>query len=199
MGADNAVGDIYDIDIILEEGEYTAWLVNQFNKRVGYFDKDFSKKLALFSADGLVEKAILSFIALKDNVEESDDGKSVVRGTYWGNVAVICYSPAESAAFETFIANVAAKIADDVRPKIDLGDEVAKNVVATKGQWLPTQNAVLPDNDKTLRYIKRRRKATEKLVDQGRAGNKGCYVLSWAFIIAVIAVIAFAVKSCLGL
>lgn len=44
----------------------------------------------------------------------------------------------------------------------------------------------------------RRRSVTDKLIDQGRAGNKGCYLASWAFLLAVVALIVFGFKSCLG-
>lgn len=205
LSADNAVGDIYDIDLNLDNGLYTAWLVNKFNQRIGYFNSSFSHKLALMSAEGMTLKAILSFIAYT-----ADNSKAAKKGTnesvdysdygrYWGNAAVICFNENNSEAFGNYIQEVASSIADDVRPNIDLSDETAVKIQQSNGDWLPKQNISLPDTKEGMTFIKRRRRLMERVVDQGRARNKGCYVVSWAFIIIVIAAVVLSIKSCAGL
>lgn len=189
LGANNAVGDIYDIDIDINEGAHKAWLVSQFGDRVGYFDADFSRKLSLLAADGLQLRGILSFVAFTDHPDE---------GHYWGQAAVICYSAAYEAEFDHFIANVAAKIGQDVRPRIDLGEDAVNHIIESNGEWMPKQTVSLPDVGKGMAIIKRRRSVTDKLIEQGRAGNKGCYVLSWVFLLALVALIVFGAKSCFG-
>ena len=189
LGANNAVGDIYDIDIEIEEGIHKAWLVSKFGDRVGYFDADFSRKLSLRAAEGLQLRAILSFVAFTDHPDE---------GHYWGQAAVICYSAAYEAEFDRFIGNVAAKIGQDVRPRIDLGEDAVQSIIDSDGEWMPKQTISLPDVNKGIAFIKRRRSVTDKLIDQGRAGNKGCYVLSWVFLLALVALVVFGAKSCFG-
>lgn len=189
LGASNAVGDIYDIDIDIEDGTHKAWLVSRFEERVGYFDAEFSRKLSLLSADGLQLRAILSFVAFTDHPDE---------GHYWGQAAVICYSAAYEAEFDHFIANVATKIGQDVRPRIDLGEDAVNHIIESNGEWMPKQTVSLPDVGKGMAIIKRRRSVTDKLIEQGRAGNKGCYVLSWVFLLALVALIVFGAKSCFG-
>ena len=44
--------------------------------------------------------------------------------------------------------------------------------------------------------MKSRRKMSEKLIEQGRKGNKGCYVVSWLFLLLVVAGLLFGLKSC---
>lgn len=189
LGADIAVGDVCGIEIDLEEGTHKAWITNSFNQRVAFFDPDFSRRLSLMAADGMVEKAVLSFVAFTDHPGE---------GHYWGQVAVMCYGAPYAAEFDEFVKNVAVKIAGDVRPRIDFDAEAVDKVIDSGGTWMPTQTVALPDMQKGMAVIKRRRSVTEKLIDQGRAGNKGCYIVSWIFLLAVVALIVFGFKSCLG-
>lgn len=44
--------------------------------------------------------------------------------------------------------------------------------------------------------MKGRRKMSEKLIEQGRKGNKGCYIVSWIFILAVVALALLGLKTC---
>lgn len=189
LGADIAVGDVCDIEIDLEDGVHKAWITNKAGQRVAFFDAKFSRKLSLLAADGLIEKAILSFVAFTDHPDD---------GHYWGQAAVICYGAPYAQEFDRFVDNVAAKIGSDVRPRIDFDAEAVDKVIDSGGTWMPIQNVTLPDMQKGAAIIKRRRSVTDKLIDQGRAGNKGCYLASWAFLLAVVALIVFGFKSCLG-
>lgn len=189
IGADNMVGDIYDIKVKLEDGIHKGWLDNRFDQRIGYLDQKTSRQVSLMAADGMVCKAILSFVAFSSTPGE---------GHYWGQVAIICYNPAYESEFDTFIKGVAAKISDDVRPKLDFESEGVEKVIESGGTWLPSQTVPLPETSKQMSIIKRRRKFSDRMIEQGRAGNKGCYVFSWVFLLAVVALIVFAFKGCMG-
>ena len=189
LSADNAVGDIYDIEIDMEDGVHKAWLVNRFGNKIGYFNPKFSRRLAVMAADWLKEKAILSFMAYTGNGE---------KGTYWGEMAVVCYDPAREAAFEKYLKGVSERIGDDIRPMIDFSDDAAEKIIETQGEWIPAQNIILPDQDKGKTYIKRRKRMAEKLADQGRAGNIGCYIASWAFIVIIVAAIVLGILAMMG-
>lgn len=188
LGADNLVGDIYSIDIEIIDGRQRAWLVSRFNARIGYFDDKFSRKLSLLQAQGLICKAILSFVAFTENADE---------GEYWGDMAVICYNPAYETEFESFMKGVSAKLADGVRPKIDFGSDGADKVIESAGSWMPKQTVSYPDKgqNKGTAIIKRRRSVTDKLVEQGRAGNKGCYVISWVVLLALVALVVYVIMK----
>ena len=189
LGADIAVGDVCDIEIELEDGRHTAWIANRQGQRVAFFDADFSRKLSLMAADGMIEKAILSFVAFTDHPDE---------GHYWGQAAVVCYGAPYAQEFDAFVQNVAAKIGDDARPRIDFDAEAVDKIIESDGTWMPTQTIPLPDMQKGMAIIKRRRSVTDKLIDQGRSGNKGCYVVSWAFLLVVVALVVIGLKSCFG-
>lgn len=189
IGADNMVGDVYDIKVEIKDGVHVGWLDNRFDQRIGYLDPDTSRQISLMAADGMVCKAILSFVAFTSVPDE---------GHYWGQVGIICYNPAYAAEFETFIKGVSEKISEDIRPKLDFESEGVNKIIESGGTWIPSQTISLPDTNKQMSIIKRKRKISDKMIEQGRAGNKGCYVVSWIFLLAVVALIVFAVKSLLG-
>lgn len=186
LSADNLIGDVYDIEVEIVDGVQQAWLVSRFDTRIGYFKADFSRRISILQAQGLTCKAVLSYVAFTDHPDE---------GVYWGNVAVICYNPAYAEAFENFIKQLSAKLADSVRPKIDLNAERVDKIIETDGQWFPKQTTSFPTKEKGTAIVKRRRSMTDKLVEQGRAGNKGCYVLSWVFLLALVALVVFIVMK----
>lgn len=191
LSADNMVGDVYDIDIVYdpETSATRAWLVSRFDERIGFFDPDVSRKINLARADGLECKGILSFLAFTNHPGD---------GHYWGSAAVICYPTAHAQEFTVFIDAVSKKIGDDVRPRIDFDGEAVDKVIESGGTWMPTQTITLPSDEKGMAILKRRRRMTDKLIEQGRARNKGCYVASWVCLLAVVALIVFGLKSCFG-
>ena len=189
LGADNSVGDIYDIHVLLEDGEQRAWLENRFGQRIGFLDEPTSRTMRTLQAEGLTTHAVLSFVAFTDHPDE---------GHYWGQVALICFKGTgpDAPAFEAFLANVAKRMGEGARIKVDLGAEGVAKLVESKGTWLPSQTVPLPENEKGTAYLKRRRKLTERAIDKGRAGNKGCYIISWAFLLVAVALIMFGLHSC---
>ena len=80
LGADNLVGDIYDIEFIVEDGVRTAWMKNRFDAMLGFFDPGTSRELSLCEAKGYKLQALLSFVAYS---EKPDPGE------YWGEAALI--------------------------------------------------------------------------------------------------------------
>lgn len=187
LGADNLVGDVYDIDIRFENDKHCAWLTNRFNQTIGFFDPDFSRQLSIFKARGLSMKALLSFIAYTDAPDP---------GFYWGEMAVICYKPSEEEVFSMFIRNIGKKMGDGIRPQVDLKSEGITRIIESKGEWTPEQTTPMPKLGKGTVIMKDKLSASEKMIEQGREGNKGCYVVSWAFIIAVVIGILVLAKSC---
>lgn len=187
LGADNLVGDIYEIENEIIDKEHRAWLISRFGKRVGYFKPKVSRELGVKAAQGMTCRAILCFVAFTDHPDD---------GHYWGEVALICFNPAYAAAFEKFIANISKRIGDGVRPAIDLDGKSIQQIIDSNGEWAPTQNLPLRKNDKGTAIIKSRRSISDKLIEQGRAGNKGCYIVSWIFLLVLVAFLLFGLYSC---
>lgn len=183
LGADNLVGDRFSIEFKLENGINIAWMKNKFNAFVGYFNPDVSRQLMIYQARGWKITALLSFVAYCDSPSP---------GEYWGEAALICYNPAyDSEAFEAFISTIGTMMEDSIRPDISLGRNGIEHVLNSGGTWRPTARIPLPKMANGMAILKKRRKISEKFIEQGRAGNRGCYTISWLFIaIIVIALIA---------
>lgn len=186
MGADNAVGDIYTIGLELGEDGHRAWLVNRFDKRVGFFSPAFSRRLSVLAAEGLELRAVLSYVAFSSDPEP---------GHYWGDASVMAYSPAYRAAFEQFIEHVSERMADGVRTKVDFESEGVQRIIESDGAWIPKQTVPMPEKSKGSVILKSHRSMMDKMVDAGRARNVGCYIGSWIFVLAIVALIAWGVYS----
>lgn len=187
VGPDNLIGDRYTIDCTIEQGVQKAWLVNRFGSRVGFFEPDFSRELSLKKAQGMDLTGILSFVAFSEEPEP---------GEYWGNAAIIGYDPADVAAMETFIEGVAGLIAKGIRPELAFENQGIDQIYQSKGTWLPSERVPLPEKQRGMAILKKRRSLTDGLIEQGRTGNKGCYILSWVFLLALVALVIFALKTC---
>lgn len=179
LGADNLVGDRFEIEFITKNGVSTAWMKNRFGGLVGYFDPETSRQLQIFQARGWVVTALLSFIA------SSNQGAN---RSYWGEAALVCYDPSDhSEAFDAFVATIGEMMRESIRPDISLGKDGVSHIVSSGGTWKPTGRIPLPKTDDNTAILKQGRSLNESLVEQARKGNKGCYLLSWIFILAVVA------------
>ena len=185
MGPDNIVGDDFSVVLKNHDGINKAWLVNKFNKEVGFLDVDASRKVQLALAKDQVIRAILSFVAYTDNPDP---------GCYWGQVAVFCYNPSYRQEFDRFIDNCASKISDGVRPNIDFGQQSVKNILSDSS-WLPKETVPFPKKETGFAILKDHRSISEKVIEQGRSKNIGCYVVSWAFIILLVLLFAYFLHS----
>lgn len=187
LGADNIIGDRYQIQLELDNGIHRGWLVNRFNARIGYFDEDFSRKLSLFKAKGMDLVAILSFVAFTESPEP---------GHYWGDMAVIAFPSSEKDSFSLFVDGVAQKIASGVRPDLDIPSSAIEEIVSSHGNWLPSKNLPFPTLDKGSVFLKKHKSLMDGVVEQGRKGNIGCYIVSWTILLAIVALVVFAIGSC---
>lgn len=176
MGPDNIVGDDYEVVFKTEEGRVVAWLNNKFGAEVGFLDANSSRKLQLAKARDQKIRAILSFVAYSDMPDP---------GLYWGQVALFCFNPAYSKEMDAFVDRVAEKIGEGIRPDINLGaSAVAK--IFEDDNWVPKDTVPLPKKETGMAILKDRQSVSEKMIEQGRAGNKGCYAVSWVFIALLV-------------
>lgn len=187
MGSNTLVGDRYRINLTMDEGNHRAWLVNKFNETIGYFDENFSRELSLYAAEGMELVGILSFVAFTETPEPVE---------YWGQAAVIGYSPHYAEEFNQFIDGVCGLIGKGIRPKLSLKGPAVDEIISSKGTWLPSEREPLPEKQRGMALLKTRRGFIDGLVEAGRAGNKGCYILSWAFLLALVAAVIIGLKSC---
>lgn len=190
MGADNLVGDKYTIEIRDTGEKYTANLVNRFGKEVGYLDERVVRRLQLAQAKGWVVGAFLSFVAFTEGKDDEHPGY------YWGEMALLAYDPKLASVMEAFEETLSKKMADGARPQVDFGQKSVELLMAGPGAWFPTDSAPRPKIGKGSSLLKDHRTPNERLIEQSRKGNIGCYIASWAFIILMVALVVFALHSC---
>ena len=187
LGADNLVGDTFDIEFHTEGGASIAWMKNRFGALIGFFDPAFSRQLSILEARGWKLQAILSFVAFTDRPEP---------GHYWGQAALIGFDPSLEQAFDPFVSAVSKRLMEGIQPEIDLGEQGVDQIVESQGAWQPKKTVPLPKKENGTVIMKSRRKFSEKLIEQGRKGNKGCYAVSWIFLLLLVALALFGLKSC---
>lgn len=176
LGADNLVGDLYDIVYKTENGTTQAWLKNRFGSLIGFLDKENSRQLSIYTARGWKTKAILSFIAFTDSPDP---------GHYWGEVALICFNQSFDANFESFLSFVSTRMGEGIRTDVNLGKQGVQNLL-NKEAPMPVKTLPLPERKPGTVIMKSKRKVSEKLIEAGREGNKGCYTVSIVFLAALL-------------
>ena len=187
IGPDALIGDRCSIECTLEDGVHKAWLVSKFGDRLGYFDADFSRQMSLFKAQEMELAGFLSFVAFTDHPEP---------GYYWGQAAVVCWAPSLNDAMENFVSALSQSLRRGTRPRINLDANGVNRLQESNGTWMPKDTVPLPKKEKGTALLKSHQSFIDGLVEKGRSGNKGCYLLSWAFLLAVVALIIFGMKSC---
>ena len=146
MGSNTLVGDRYRINLTMDEGVHRAWLINKFNETIGYFDDGFSRELSLFAAEGLELVGILSFVAFTETPEP---------GEYWGQAAVIGYSPHYAEEFNRFIDGVCGLIGKGIRPKLALKGPAVDEIINSNGTCFRASESLSPRNNAAWRCSKR--------------------------------------------
>ena len=187
LGADNLVGDRFDIVFEKQDGTSIAWIRNKFGALIGFFDAEFSRELSILAARGWKLQALLSFVAYTDSPEP---------GHYWGQAAVICFESSLEQPVSKFMEGVSKRLSDSIRPEVDLGEHGVDQLIEHNGEWQPKQTVPLPERKTGTVIMKNRRKMSEKLIEQGRKGNKGCYAVSWIFLLLIVAAAIFGLKAC---
>lgn len=187
IGSDCIVGDTFDIQFRPHEGATRAWIVNPFGTDIGYLDKKMSHRLNVLAAREWNLKVIMSCVAFTDQPEP---------GHYWGEVALLCYDHSHEEDFDAFVVETAKQIGKGIRPKLDLETQGVASIIESHGTWQPKQRVPLPSTNKNTAIIKKSRGTLDFLVQKSREGNKGCYALSWIFLLGLVALVLFGLKSC---
>ncbi len=187
ISADNTVGDIYRVEIENNKDEHIAVLINRFNQKTAVFDSDFSRELSLLKARNMNIVAVLSLVGFSENKKPN----------YWAEFAVFSYPSSQSDLYEIFIANISRKIRDGIRINLSLSEEEERKVEETQGNYLPSSKVTLPKLNKGEIIIKKSASIKEKLIEQARRKNPGCYIFGWLFILLIIALVIFLVRKIL--
>lgn len=185
LGADNLIGDRFEIEFVVEKGNSIAQIKNRFGAYVGRFDSAASRELRLLTARSWKINVLLSFVAFS-NTSNS--------GRYWGQMAVIAYDQHYSDCFDRYVNNVAARLMEGIRPKINLGEQAVREVISKKGDWTPKNTVSLPTCPSETIMMKTRRNLKDNMIEAARNRNIGCYIVSIAFLVACAAGVFYLLK-----
>ncbi len=189
-GPDSAVGDIGTITWRLdEEKRQQAWLQNPYGAEIGFLDARISHTLALYKAKGWTIRYVLSFTAYSDSPKT---------GGYWGQAAIIAYAPRYAEQFDQFVKAFAERAGEGLRPDPDLNPQAVEAIANDPASWKPGAKVKIPQGDGHNAVLKNHRTLHDKLLDQARRKNIGCYIVGWAFIFAIVAAFVWLLHS-LGL
>ena len=98
-------------------------------------------------------------------------------------------------AYVIFENTIAQGLKKGIRPDISLSHDGVHYVESSNGTWVPRGRISLPQKQQGMALMKTRRSLSENLIEQGRAGNKGCYVVSWIFLLALVTLVVLLVKA----
>ena len=183
-GPDIAVGDIGQVVMDVDEHKHPrAWLKNPYGKTFAFLGVGDSRKAALLQAKGWTLRYVMSFTAYSESPDP---------GVYWGQVALIAYAPRYEEAFGAWLKLFAARAAEGLRPDPSLNAANLSAVLRDPSSWQPNGKVKIPKGDGRTAILKDHRTAHDKLLDKSRSRNVGCYIVSWAFILGVVALAAYA-------
>ncbi|MDO4503441.1 MAG: hypothetical protein Q4D06_09765 [Coriobacteriia bacterium] len=189
LGADTLVGDEFELFFKTDSGDPVAWIRTRFGQEIGYFDRNISYRLSAIKADGWTIRVDLAFIGMTDT---ADSG-------YWSMMGIVASPLRYSDEVGVFFDKVREQHMAGIRPDLELNTKAIDQMIEAKGNWVPTKNVYDKIPKKEGVIVKGERSLSEKLIEQGRAGNKGCYAISWAFIGLLVVGAVFLLKGLLGL
>lgn len=188
-GPDNAIGDVGSFEFRLDENKRSiAWMKNPYGKTVGMLDPSMSYTLEVLQAKGWKLYYILSFVVFSEYPNAD-------LNSYWGEVAVIAFSPRYEKEFGCFLSEFSRRVAEGTRPNPVLTTAEVEGILGAPKSWKPSVFVDLPKFDGNTVLIKDRRSMHDKLLDQGRGKNPGCYLISWLFIFALVGGLAWILHS----
>ena len=186
-GPDNAIGDVGTIEFVLDNSKrQVAWLKNPYGQLMGFLNNHDSYNAAVMAAKGWELHYVLSFTAYSEEPEP---------GEYWGQVALIAFAPRYATEFNAFLKKFAKKAADGLRPNPNLTTDMIGGVLANPESWEPTSKAKIPHGSGRSAILKDHRSMHDSMLDAARSKNIGCYFVSWAFILALIALAVWALHN----
>ncbi len=177
--ADNLIGDEYTLSFEVEDGRTVAWLVNRFGGKAGFLSPSDTYKMDVDRAREWNIHALLSLVLFTDE----RDGNP---GAYWGEVALIACPERYEEEISVYIEGLKAELANGIRPEVDLTVVQIDEMLAKGGHWVSSDHRPSWKQEQGTVVLKDSRSLMEGVIEQGRKGNVGCYVVSYAFIAALV-------------
>lgn len=179
LGADVPIGSILHFDF--QRDPEKIWVFDRYNHALGTLDADSDLKVRLMHAHNQEIQAVLAAVFFTENENE---------GTFWAEILIMGYSVSYHKTFNRFVERISGLCIEGIRPDIDLGEQgIAK--LLEDNDWLPTKRIAPRTLSSDTVRVKSKQSFQEKMVEQARAGNKGCFFAGWAFLLALVALVVW--------
>ena len=189
ISADNVVGDIYTVDVKTEGLHHQAFVTNRFGHSPAYFDGDISRQISVSKAQGNRIFAILTLVGFT----ESDNVSN-----YWAEFAIIALPSTNKQIYDKFLLRISDSIKEGKRLRVDLTDQDFNKIIDSKGSYIPTSTIPLPEKQGGTVFLKTSMSFRERMIEQARKKNIGCFIGGWAFLLICITALFFGLKALLG-
>ena len=180
LGADNIIGDVYKVITELKNGIYQAKVVNRFGNIPAVFNDEVSRELALNEAKSFKTYAILTCVGFTQT--EGD-------GEYWAEFAIISFPESEIEKFSVYVNEISKAVKNHKRPEIDLEANEVNQILENEGHFVSNVTHPKIEKKKGQVILKSQVKLSDKLIEEGRNRNPGCFIFGWLFLLAVVGLI----------
>ena len=174
----------------MKDGKHLARVVNRFGNTPCYFNKEVSKQLSLNEAKGFRNYAILTCVGFTQNKKE---------GEHWAEFAIISFPEIEIKTWSVFVDEVSKAVKKDRRPEVHLSLTDVQNIINNKGCFVPAAQHPKIEKKRGQIILKSRVKLTDRLIEQWRKKNPGCYIVGWMFLLGTVALIVLMIKNIFNL
>ena len=186
LGADNIIGDVYKVECDIIDGKHEARVINRFGDAPVVFNYRVSRELSLNKSKGFKTYAILTCVGFTQN--EGD-------GNYWAEFAIISFPECHLEIFAVYVDEVSKAVKNNRRPEVELSAEDVQQIISSKGKFVPNKVHSKIEKKKGQVILKSQVKLSDKLIEQGRQKNPGCYIFGWGFLLFLIVLIVFLIKK----
>lgn len=155
----------HQVHVTQKGKEVSRIVLARGDQAMGFLPSKEYKKVTELQEKGWTCRAFLS-LAVYNKLEN----------TYWGEVALVCYSKEHEEEFGVFCGKIEKALSKGGRPAIDLSSKEVSRVIETKGQWTGIKEIKRPKLEVGSAYYKTRRTFAENMAYAAAEGNKGCYV-----------------------
>lgn len=196
LNSDNIIGDLYEVKTELVEAYHKAFPINKFGESPVLFDKETSRSIDLMKAKGL---NIVAFLSTVGFTETNAKEKQAKLSNYWGEFLIIGYNNLYKRELEEFFKKISENLANGKRPDLNINKEEFRKIIRSKGEYFPKKIISVPKKIKGTVYLRTRKTIRDKVIEQGRKKNIGCYIISWVFLLSLVTVLIYIIFKFIGI
>ncbi|MCF0104591.1 MAG: hypothetical protein HUJ51_04330 [Eggerthellaceae bacterium] len=188
MGADNCVGDLLHFERSAALDGISTVVINRFGKKIGTLESSDSQTGRFYEEKGWTLIGVIDFIAVK----------AKKRAGHLVQIVAFSSPPKHAKDLNVFVKIFANALAEGKRLDPLLSAEEQKKMLSAGGVYLPERKRPL-EKSKDFEYLKTELSLKEKIVEQARQKNPGCYAASILWLNLVCAGVIFLILSLFGI